>query len=306
LRTLFIGAIAFSLVGCSRQPSPQTTTELSAGPIARLERAIGPPLQLTPFRTSSAAIDTNSTSYREKKKSLSAHGRHQARFAKEAAKFTRFGKRAGPVALHVSLPTASPKTRVQHVGNAASASAKTTRVTVVEPHSTIGAFNSDTRASESQVVSPTAPAEQVAPAVVATPDIKTNDEDKPVRREILALGHTEAMESPLAKATDRMIIVLMARSDIASLSDLTGKTIAVDTRYSASEVDIRTAIVAAGGSLVQLSESQTTAMNRLVNGEVPAAVLALVSADQVIRFPEIANFKVFHVPISPHGAEPPS
>jgi TRAP-type uncharacterized transport system substrate-binding protein len=102
-----------------------------------------------------------------------------------------------------------------------------------------------------------------------------------------------------------MVAVLMTRSDIDSVSALTGKTIAIDSRYSESNADIRTAIVAAGGSRVQLSEGQTTAMDRLVNGEVPAAVLALVSVDAADGFPKIAAFKTFQIPLSPGAVKPP-
>ena len=77
----------------------------------------------------------------------------------------------------------------------------------------------------------------------------------------------------------------MVRPDIKSVSDLAGKTIAIDDRYSASNGSVRTAIVAAGAPEAQLSEGQTTAINRLVDGEVPAAVLALVSPEAAERYP---------------------
>jgi hypothetical protein len=65
---------------------------------------------------------------------------------------------------------------------------------------------------------------------------------------------------------------------------------------------VRTAIVAAGATEVQLSEGTTTAINRLTNGEVPAAVVALVSPDATETFPDIKGFKIFHVPLSPRAA----
>jgi hypothetical protein len=98
--------------------------------------------------------------------------------------------------------------------------------------------------------------------------------------------------------TDRLVAVVMVRPEIRSVSDLTGKNIAIDDRYSASRVDVRIAIVASGGSMVELSVGHTTAIDRLVNGEVPAAVLALVSADAAEGFPEIAGFTIFHIPLS--------
>ncbi len=117
------------------------------------------------------------------------------------------------------------------------------------------------------------------------------------------LTATAAAPPPDMKAdnTDLLVAVLMARPDIKSVSDLTGKTIAIDDRYSASNGTVRTAIVAAGAPEVQLSEGQTTAINRLVNAEVPGAVLALVSAEAAEGFPEIAGFRIFHIPLSPRS-----
>jgi hypothetical protein len=80
---------------------------------------------------------------------------------------------------------------------------------------------------------------------------------------------------------------------------LLGYSIAIDDGYSASSGNIRTAIVAAGASEFQLSNSQTKAFDRVVSGEVPAAVLALVSPEAAEGFPEIAGFKIFRIPLSP-------
>ncbi|WP_245284130.1 hypothetical protein [Bradyrhizobium sp. Cp5.3] len=64
------------------------------------------------------------------------------------------------------------------------------------------------------------------------------------------------------------------------------------------------AIVAAGGPAVQLSAGHTAAIDRLVNGEVPAAVAALVSVDAAEAFPEIKGFKIFHLPLSSRWLKP--
>jgi TRAP-type uncharacterized transport system substrate-binding protein len=98
----------------------------------------------------------------------------------------------------------------------------------------------------------------------------------------------------------------MARPEIKSVSDLAGKSIAIDIRQSASNGSVRTAIAAAGAVEVQLSEGQTTAINRVANGEVPAAVLALVSPEAAEGFPEIAGFRIFRVPLSPRALERPN
>jgi hypothetical protein len=60
-------------------------------------------------------------------------------------------------------------------------------------------------------------------------------------------------------------------------------------------------IAAAGAAEVQLSEGQTTAINWVASGEVPAAVLALVSPEAAESFPEIAGLRIFRVPLSPRA-----
>ena len=131
--------------------------------------------------------------------------------------------------------------------------------------------------------------------------MKGNNKDKPSGAEALARGNAEKTAYASANDTDLLVAVLMARPDITSVSDLTGKTIAIDDKYSGSNGNVSTAIVAAGAPAVQLTEGQTTAINRLVSGEVPAAVLALVSADAAEGFPEIAGFRIFHIPLSPRS-----
>ena len=103
--------------------------------------------------------------------------------------------------------------------------------------------------------------------------------------------------------TDLLVAVLMAHPDIGSVSDLSRKTIAIDERYSATSSSIRTAIVAAGAPEVQVSEEQAAAIKRLTSGEVPAAVVALVSPDAAEVFPEIAGFRIFRVPLSPNSVK---
>ena len=101
--------------------------------------------------------------------------------------------------------------------------------------------------------------------------------------------------------TDLLVALLMARPEIKSVSDLTGKTIAIDDKHSASVRNVRTAIVAAGASEVELIGIPTKPINVLIHGAVPAAVLALVSPEAAEGFPEIQGFRIFRIPLSPHS-----
>jgi hypothetical protein len=300
LKTLLIGALAASLVGCSRQPSLQLASGSCTGTngFACLERTAGAPIKLATFRVNSTAKDTQSASARKTEKSSSAHVRRGVRLA------TTIAAKAEPPASRVPLLPGSPKTQLQTAGNAAAAESKTTVANIAEPHPTVGPSNFNTRMIEAQVAAATALAERKTGATAApVPDMKPNDRDRDRSSglETLARGNTEKAESASANDTDLMVAVLMARPDIKSVSDLTSKTIAIDERHSASNRIVRTALVAAGAPEVQLSEGQATAINRLVNGEVPAAVLALVSADAAEGFSEIPGFKIFHIPLSPRS-----
>jgi len=103
---------------------------------------------------------------------------------------------------------------------------------------------------------------------------------------------------------DAMMAVVMARPDVKSVAELAGKTVAIDDRYAQLGGKVRTAIAAAGATEVQLSEGRTTAMTRLSNGEVPAAVVALVTPEAAETFPAIAGYRIFHVPLSPRSVKP--
>jgi TRAP-type uncharacterized transport system substrate-binding protein len=112
---------------------------------------------------------------------------------------------------------------------------------------------------------------------------------------------TAAAASASSNNTDLLVALLMARPEIKSVSDLTNKNIAIDDRQSASNDIVRSAIAAAGATEVQLNEGHTKAIDRLISGEVPAAVLTLVSPEAAEWFPEIAAFKVFRIPLSPRS-----
>jgi hypothetical protein len=106
-----------------------------------------------------------------------------------------------------------------------------------------------------------------------------------------------------------LVALVMVQPGIKSVTDLSGKTIAVDDPQSTAGRQARAAIVAAGATGVQLTDGATRAIDQLISGAVPAAVLALVSGPAAEGFPEIAGFKVLQVPLSPSalkaGAETP-
>jgi hypothetical protein len=72
--------------------------------------------------------------------------------------------------------------------------------------------------------------------------------------------------------------------------------VAVDGKLSAAASNrVRTAIAAAGAGEVQLADSRGKAVDRVISGEVPAAVLTLVSPEAAEMFPKIAGFRILRI-----------
>lgn len=95
-----------------------------------------------------------------------------------------------------------------------------------------------------------------------------------------------------------LVVLLMVRPEIKSVSDLTGKEIAIDGRQSVLRERVLAAISQAGATGVKLSGGRTSAVNRVVGEQMPAAILALVSPDAAESFPEVAGFKIFRLPLT--------
>lgn len=106
-----------------------------------------------------------------------------------------------------------------------------------------------------------------------------------------------AVAERLTAATS--VVILLARPEVRSISDLAGKSIAIDDGQSASSGSVRTAIVNAGAAEAQLTENQIKALDRVIRGEVSAAVLTLASPEAAEGFPEIAGFNIFRIPLAP-------
>jgi hypothetical protein len=134
-----------------------------------------------------------------------------------------------------------------------------------------------------------------AASVTANPGIRT------IQQQVAAATALAERASP--NDTDHLIALVMARAEIKSVSDLANKDIAIEDGQSASSASLRTAVAAAGATEAQLSESRTRAIDRLVDGEVPAAVLALVSPEAAEWFPEIKGFRIFRIPLSPGSSK---
>jgi hypothetical protein len=303
MRTLLIGVLAATLVGCSCLLPPQASmdacTDANWFPCFDRTASIQP-IEPKPasFKTSSAAIEIKSTIAAKTEKSSSARVRDRAHLARKREKSTKIAAKVEPPASRIPVSPRSSKTRPP------AADSDTTRATVATSDATGGGAvaNSDTRAIQAKVAVATAVAERMTIATVApASEPQANNKDRSNHSETALRGDGQKSAPASPNTTDLLVAVLMARPDINLLSDLTSKIIAIDDRYSASNGNVRTAIVAAGAAEVQLSEGKAKAVDRLIRGEVPAAVLTLVSAEAADQFPEIAGFKIFRIPLSPRS-----
>jgi len=155
--------------------------------------------------------------------------------------------------------------------------------------------------SPQAVVSEAARASEAAPAPEATPASATDPQTRTTQEQVAAASAVaERMSVPTLDASlDALVAILVASPDVKSISDLAGKTVAIDDRYSEQSINrVRTAMAAAGAGEVQLSKGQTTAINRLVGKEVAAAIVGLVSTSAADSFPELARLRTFRVPLS--------
>jgi hypothetical protein len=247
----------------AEQPAPeQPSTEQSAP-------------EKTARRSSSSAVHPATTMHRASSKPAA-----RARTAKQA------------------VPTPPAKiAEPQPAGNAAVASETAPANVAVSPPSGGEAAISGARTAQEQAA--TAVAEQASAASAASVPRQEANAETSGRTEAAQPSDTEQTASAPTSNADNLVAVLMARPEIKSVSDLTGKDVAIGDQQSASSASIRTAIAAAGAVEVRLDEGHAKTIDRLIAGEVPAAILTLVSPEAAEWFPDIAGYRIFRIPLSP-------
>jgi hypothetical protein len=207
---------------------------------------------------------------------------------------------AGFKIFRIPISPRSLQARLKPPGNAAAKSDMPPAKIVNSPPE--AAANLSSRTIQEQVAAATALAEQVtASAAVPTREQKADITVGSGQSGNVLRGDAEKTAPVSPSTTDLLVALVMAGPEIKSIPALTGKDVAIDGRQSVSNDIVRTAIVAAGAAEVQLSDSQTKAVDRLISGEVPAAVLSLVSPEAAEWFPDIAGFKIFRIPVSPRS-----
>jgi hypothetical protein len=211
-------------------------------------------------------------------------------------------KDAGPQPKDNAAADSEP-TQAKNVDPRPAASAANTseaaQARIADSHPTDdAAAASNARTLRNQVTAATAVAERITVATAA-PEPKADNADRSHRGETVPPRDADMTASAAAIDPDLLVALVMARPEMKSVSDLANKNIAIDGEPSASNGSVRTAIVAAGAAEVQLSKGEAKAIDRLIAGEVPAAVLTLVSPEAAEAFPDIAGFRIFRIPLSP-------
>jgi hypothetical protein len=274
LRTLFICALATTLVGCSSQQSTQPSC-VGMNPFACLT-AVQVPIEPESHGSDSATAEPVSLVAWRGDSPPRSHADHTVRRTPKPVKV------AAKAAATVPIPIPSPQANQQTTGNAVASEA--------------------VRASEAARASEAPYASDATRAGATDPPSTTDVPQARTTQEQVAAASAvaERMSVPTLDASlDALVAILVAGPDVKSVSDLAGKIIAIDDRYSESSIGrVRTAMAAAGAPEIQLSKGQTTAINRLVGKEVAAAVVGLVSVSAADSFPELARLRTFRIPLA--------
>jgi hypothetical protein len=133
----------------------------------------------------------------------------------------------------------------------------------------------------------------VAQQMTSAEPLKTTGDDR--------TSEAKAGDANLPPSQDigSLVAIVIAAPGVKSASALKGQNVAVDASQSDVQQDIRFALAAAGAIEAQLSVTDASPIDRIVSGDVEAAVVKLVSRDAAEAFPDIKGFRVFRVPLTP-------
>lgn len=159
---------------------------------------------------------------------------------------------------------------------------------------------------EAQILAATALADQFTAASTPAADEKKEVAEKSdqtgsivARDDTGDKGDTKETSAVSPPRPPDLVVLILARADIKSIADLANKDIAIEGKQDQFRDQIRTGIVAAGAPMVELRDGNGSAIDRLVSGEQPAAILTLASPEAADGFPEIKGFRTFRIPLSP-------
>ncbi|WP_426525383.1 hypothetical protein [Bradyrhizobium sp. McL0615] len=246
------------------------------------------------------------------------------RLAKHAAPAARTAPHAGKAASNGKVPgnkaSNSKKIAVAKPAPAAPAKDMPAATAAVTPENAAGETVAAVQKPEPKVESSGQPEPVQAAAIASQPGEAPTSDVKPDPKSEVALPPPATLDIAAAPAApapgkasdkareigktaaaspddqDNLVALVLTRPEINSLSDLNNKSIAITEKQSASSGRISAALMAAGAAEVQFSEVKASAIDRLISGEVPAAVV-LASREVANLFPELEGFRTFRVPL---------
>jgi hypothetical protein len=178
---------------------------------------------------------------------------------------------------------------------------KVFRIPLVDRPLVAGLAPADPAVSDTQSarIPPSLPSSEARAEVVDPATRKVREQMRVatvIAEHVMTLRDAEkkALSSP--NGGERSVAIVVASPEIKSVSDLTGKIIAIDDKYSNSNVRIHAAIESAGATDSLLASGESTALDRLLSGKTPAAVLTLVYPET--GFSMIEGYSVFRVPLA--------
>jgi hypothetical protein len=204
----------------------------------------------------------------------------------------RIAKRAAPLSpAKIATPKPASETAVN--------SEPAPTIVAASPPPDAAAVASEPTATGAQVAAATPPVEQVTVESAPMPQQEATSAESTITTGSDDSSDTAGTPPVPPTSNDNRVAVVMTRPEIESLSDLAGKDVAIEEQQSASSTSIKAAIASAGAAEVKLNEGSGRAIDRLINGEVPAAVLAIASPDAAEQVPEMPGFRIFRIPLSP-------
>ncbi len=232
-----------------------------------------------------------------------------ARIAPHAGKAASNGKPPGTRASNskkIAAPNAVPQAPAKEIPAATAVvtpqKAAEETVAVQKPEPKVESYDRPEAAQAAasqpaEVPTSKAPTSEVKPEVALPPPATLDIAAAPAAGAAFnKAGEIGKTTSATPDDPDNLVALVLARPEINSLSDLNNKMIAITEKQSASRGRVSAALMAAGAAEVQFSEVKASAIERLINGEVAAAVV-LAPPEVANLFPEVEGFRTFRVPL---------
>ena len=93
-------------------------------------------------------------------------------------------------------------------------------------------------------------------------------------------------------------MILLTAPSIKSLADLGDEPVVIAGTFAVTDAAMTAALSAAASKSVTLVGGSKKDVDRVLDGEVATAVVAVLSPDEAKDFPELSGLNVFRVPVS--------